>query len=152
MPKKGDAIDALLDTKKQEAEDAANAEKWDPDAGDTIRGYLVKTGWYTGGTYPPSLWLLIKTDDGDDVRVYCKTVLRGQVLEEEPAIGSGIAIRYEGRETSQAGRKYDSYTMVLIPDDEGNVKRDHAYWLEAGVEPVKRQQTQAQEVDASDMF
>ena len=130
-------LDKLLDTKKQQADEERGADKWTPEAGDTITGFLMKTGWYTGGTYKPSLWLLVKTDEGDDVRVYCKTVLFGQVCEEMPAIGSGIAIRYEGREASQAGRNYDNYTFALVPDENGNVKRNRAYWEEAGKVPAK---------------
>ncbi len=142
MTKENNELDALLDDKKAANEEERGADKWDPSEGDTIKGYLMKTGWFDQGPYAPSLWLLIKTDDGDDVRVYCKTVLYGQVLEEMPAIGSGVVIRYEGRVQGK-NNKYHSFTFVLVPDKDGNVKTDPAYWNEHGIyRGVKKQQPQ----------
>ena len=127
-------IESLLNQKAQENAEDRGAEKWEPEAGDTLDGILTKTGWYDGGEYAPSLWLLVKQLDSDEtVRVYCPTVLFNQVTEAMPAIGSGIAIRYEGRNEAKSGRKYHAYTFVLVPDAEGNVKQDPKYWQSASV-------------------
>lgn len=122
--------DKLLDDKKATNDEERGAAKWEPEEGDKLSGFLMKSGWYDGNPeYPPSLWILVKDEDGDTHRVYCPTVLRGQLVEEAPAIGSGIAIRYEGRVDSQtAGRRYHSYTLALIPDKSGRTKTDDAYW------------------------
>jgi len=124
-------INELLNKQREER----GADKWQPDAGDILEGILTKTGWYDGGEYDPSLWLIIKDmEDDTSVRVYCPTVLKNQVNEEAPAIGSGVAIRYEGRVTAEkSGRKYHDYTLALVPDKDGAVLRDHAYWKENGV-------------------
>lgn len=123
-------IDDLLNKQAQENEDERGADKWEPKSGDQLSGFIMKTGWYDGGDYEPSMWLLVKDEEGDATRVYCPTVLRNQVLEEAPAIGSGIAIRYEGKKpvASNPKRSYHAHTFVLVPDSDGNVKRDHAYW------------------------
>lgn len=127
-------IDKLLDAQAERDEEERGATKWKPEPGDTLNGILVKTGWYDGGEYSPSLWLLIKTMDGDTYRVYCPTVLTNRLNEEEPAIGSGIAIRYEGRREAQnSARRYHAYTLALVPDKDGNVKTDPKYWHENGV-------------------
>lgn len=124
-------INELLNKQRDER----GADKWEPEAGDVIEGIITKTGWYDGGEYTPSLWLMVKNIETEDsVRVYCPTVLRNQVNEEAPAMGSGVAIRYEGRQLSEkSGRKYHDYTLALVPDKDGNVKRDNVYWREHGV-------------------
>lgn len=130
-------IDDLLDKAAQER----TASKWDPDPGDIIEGLLIKTGWYDGGEYDPALWLLIKdTEDGTYRRVYCPTVLRRQVTEEAPAMGSGIAIRYEGKVPSESNpkRTYHSYTLALVPAANGDVLRDPRYWATAGTYQLAR--------------
>jgi len=128
-------IDKLLDNQSDKNEEERGAEKWEPKDGDQMSGYLLKSGWYDGGDYEPSLWVLIKDEEGETHRVYCPTVLRNQVLEEVPAIGSGVAIRYEGKKPAKNNpqRSYHAYTFVLVPDSEGEVKRDFAYWKVNGV-------------------
>lgn len=126
-------IDALLDAQAKKNEEERGASKWEPEAGDTLDGILIKTGWYDGGDYEPSLWLMVKDMDGVVHRVYCPTVLLGQMREEMPAIGSGIAIRYEGRvQSEKSSRKYHAYTLVLVPTADGEVLRDYGYWREHG--------------------
>jgi hypothetical protein len=125
-------IDKLLDDQKARDDEESGASKWEPKEDDVLSGYLIKTGWYDGGDYDPSMWLLVKDEEGDTHRVYCPTVLHNKVTEEMPAIGSGIAIRYEGR-VQGASRKYHSYTFGLVPDSGGKVKQDPKYWREHGV-------------------
>ena len=65
------------------------------------------------------------TRDGDRVRIVvidtgeklCSVwllhdALAGQMQKLRPTVGDRVAIRYNGRETSQAGRSYHSYTVV----------------------------------------
>lgn len=126
-------IDKLLDEKKAENDEEIGAEKWDPKAGEKLEGAIQKVGWYDGGDYAPSLYLIFKEFDKDEThRIYTKTVLMNQLLEEKPAVGQHMVIRYDGK-VQGASRKYHGYTTVLVPDDDGVVKRDPAFWNENGV-------------------
>jgi len=135
LAKSSDDIQQLLDDKQEKNEEAQGAEKWSPEAGEMLQGIITKTGWYDGGAYDPSLWILVKNiADGETVRLYATTVLLNQLREEMPKMGSGIAIRYEGRKPTQDGsRKYHSWTLALVPDKSGVVHTDEAYWKEHGV-------------------
>ena len=135
MTKDNDEIQKLLDDKMEKNEEVQGAEKWAPEAGEMLQGIITKTGWFDGGPYEPSLWILVKDiADGETKRVYASTVLLGQLREEMPKMGSGIAIRYEGRKPTQDGsRKYHSWTLALVPDKSGVVHTDEAYWKEHGV-------------------
>lgn len=134
MAKDNDDIQKLLDSSKEKNEEGRGAEKWTPNEGDTLQGILIKTGWYDGGTYAPSLWIMVKDmGDGEVKRVYASTVLANQLREEMPRISSGIAIRYEGRKPTQDGsRKYHAWTLALVPDKNGVVHRDEDYWERNG--------------------
>ena len=133
MPKAKSDIDKLLDAKKEKNDEEIGAEKWDPKPGEKLVGAIQKVGWYDGGDYDPSLYLLFKEFDNDEThRIYAKTVLLNQLKEEEPAIGQALAIRYDGK-VQGASRKYHGYTTMLIPDEDGNVKRDHEFWVKNGI-------------------
>ena len=135
MTKDNDEIQKLLDDKQAKNDEAQGAEKWAPEAGEMLQGIITKTGWYDGGSYSPSLWILVKDiSSGETVRVYASTVLLGQLREEMPKMGSGVAIRYEGRKPTQDGsRKYHSWTFALVSDKNGVVHTDESYWKEHGV-------------------
>ena len=153
MAQSDDNIQQLLDDKQAKNEEAQGAEKWAPEEGDMLQGIITKTGWYDGGSYAPSLWILVKDiADGETKRVYASTVLANQLREEMPKMGSGVAIRYEGRKPTQDGsRKYHAWTLALVPDKEGTVYRDAAYWTENGVYRGSQGATEAVTSDASDM-
>ncbi len=126
-------IDKLLDEKKSKNDEEIGAEKWEPNAGDKLSGAIQKVGWYDGGEYSPQLYLIFKEFETDATyRVYAKTVLMNQLLEEKPAIGQHMVMRYDGK-VQGAKRKYHGFTLVLVPDDSGMVKRDPAFWNENGV-------------------
>ena len=144
-------IDNLLNKAAEERQ----APKWEPKAGDVIEGIITKSGWYDGGEYEPSLWVLIKDmEAGTSTRVYCPTVLRNQITEEAPKMGSGVAIRYEGKQPSANNpkRSYHAYTFALVPDANGTVLTDHSYWLQNGVYrgPVSGEGTSRPESDDKD--
>ncbi len=127
-------VNELLDTQAEKNDEERGAEKWSPEEGDSLDGIILKTGWYDGGEYEPSLFFILKDMEGETHRVYCPTVLRNQLVESQPAMGSGIAVRYEGRKDSKSGnRRYHAYTLVLVPDKTGKVRIDPKYWLEHGV-------------------
>ncbi len=127
-------INEMLDKQSEKNDEERGAEKWEPEEGDTLDGIILKTGWYDGGEYEPSMFFILKDMDGDTHRAYCPTVLKNQLLELQQAMGTGIAIRYEGRkESKNSSRKYHAYTLVPVPDKNGKVKRDSAYWKEHGV-------------------
>lgn len=153
MAQTNEEIQALLDKKQAKNEEDRGAEKWDPEAGDMLQGIVTKTGWYDGGSYAPSLWILVKDiADGETKRVYASTVLANQLREEMPRMGSGVAIRYEGRKPTQDGsRKYHAWTLALVPDKEGTVYRDAAYWEANGQYRGSQDATEEATSDASDM-
>ena len=157
MAKEEQDIAALLDAKQEKNEEAQGAEKWTPETGDLLQGIITKTGWYDGGSYAPSLWILVKDiADGETRRVYASTVLANQLREEMPRMGSGVAIRYEGRKPTQDGsRKYHAWTLALVPDKDGTVYKDESYWKENGVyrgaAETAQNATQGVASDASDM-
>jgi len=126
-------IDKLLDEKKEENDEEIGATKWEPEAGEKLSGAIQKVGWYDGGEYSPQLYLIFKEFETDAThRVYAKTVLMNQLLEEKPAIGQHIVMRYDGK-VQGAKRKYHGFTLVLVPDENGSVKRDPQFWHQNGV-------------------
>lgn len=125
-------INDILNKSREER----SATKWEPSEGDVIEGIITKSGWYDGGEFAPSMWVLIKDmETGDSTRVYCPTVLKNQITDEAPKMGSGVAIRYEGKQPSASNpkRSYHDYTFALVPDKNGTIHQDHAYWHENGV-------------------
>jgi hypothetical protein len=125
-------IDKLLDEKKATNDEEIGAEKWDPKDGEKVDGAIQKVGWYDGGDYEAQLYLIFKLFDSDEtIRIYCKTVLLNQLVEEKPAVGQHMVIRYDGK-VQGAKRKYHGFTTILVPDDGGNVKRDPKFWAENG--------------------
>ena len=142
-------VNELLDSQSEKNEEERGAEKWSPEEGNSLDGILLKTGWYDGGEYEPSLFFILKDMEGETHRVYCPTVLRNQLVESQPAMGSGIAVRYEGRKDSKnSSRRYHAYTLVLVPDKTGKVKVDPKYWLEHGI--YRGTQSGSSSTDSSD--
>lgn len=126
-------IDELLNAKHDKDAEERNADRWEPEAGDTINGVITKVAWYDGGDYEPSMYLIFKDIEADkSIRIWVKTVLARALNEEAPAIGQHVAIRYDGREVGQSGRKYHNYTLVLVPDSNGKVRVDYPFWLNHG--------------------
>lgn len=148
-----DDISKMLDERKAQNEEEVGAEKWAPEAGEMKTCAIQKIGWYDGSTeYAPSMFILVKDFDSDaTVRVYTSTVLKGQLLEEAPAIGQPLAIRYEGKVQGKS-RKYHSWTLVLVPDENGNVKRDHKLWQEQGVYRGTQPERQTMTDDGDSFF
>ncbi len=145
-------IDKLLDGQKAKNEEEIGAEKWEPSAGDIKQGAIQKIGWYDGGDYAPSMYLLLKDFEAEETfRVYCSTVLRNQLLEEAPAIGQPIVIRYEGKVQGK-NRKYHSWTLALIPNAEGLVKRDQKLWHEHGTYRGEQKQVASRDDDDMSFF
>ena len=145
-------IDKLLDTKHDKDEEERNADRWEPEPGDTISGVITKVGWYDGGEYEPSMYLIFRDIEANkSVRIWVKTVLSRALNEEAPAIGQHVAIRYDGREVGQSGRKYHNYTLVLVPDKDDKVKRDYRFWLANGIfTGTTKVETRAEAANAED--
>jgi hypothetical protein len=128
-----DDIKKLLDDKFEKQEEERGAKRWEPEPGDTLSGVIMKVGWYDSGEYEPSMFLIFKdVTEHETYRVWVKTVLANQLNEEAPAIGQLMAIRYDGKVEGQTGRAYHNYTVVLVPDNKGEVKRDFPFWLQHG--------------------
>jgi len=126
-------VNEMLDNQAEKDKEERGAENWKPEPGEQLDGFIIKSGWYDGSEYEPSLWFLLKDIEGVTHRVYCSTVLRNQLVEEAPKMGSGIAVRYEGKKEGASGRTYKAWTFVLVPDKNGNVRRDFPYWEKNGV-------------------
>jgi hypothetical protein len=132
MAKAKDPIADLLDQKNEQDEIERGATKWEPEEGDRLNGIVVKTGWFDGGDYEPSMFMIVKNLDADGhLKVWLKTALKGQMDDMTPAMGQQIAIRYDGMVQGKT-RAYHGYTSVLVPDSDGKVKRDQKYWATKG--------------------
>lgn len=79
--------------------DLEQAEGWRPEPGDTIIGKVtsIDRGYsdYLKDYYPI---LTIQLDTGDAVAVHCfQTVLMRLVLDNQPAVGSTVGIKFHGK-------------------------------------------------------
>jgi hypothetical protein len=90
---------------------------WRPEVGGTIAGTVTKItnrpASQKGDEYPI---VILSTDDGPRA-VHCfHRTLRVQLFEAYTlAVGDLLALRYEGKRTSDTGREYHAYRVVHEP-------------------------------------
>jgi len=122
-----DDAEAAIETEHAEQEAIGEANTWSPEAGDLLKGKLIgvkyintKFGW----TY-----LIHVMDAKEQVwDVWCgRTVLKNRLLEEAPALGKGIAIKYHGMKEGKEFKFHD-YTLSAEPQDADQQKASFAFF------------------------
>lgn len=93
-------------------------EAWKPNAGETFVGVFQRLE--TGHTSYGQAWIAILTDpaSGQERSIWLlHTALRNQFKRQAPAPGELVAVKYEGKTTSQSGMKYDNWTVRVDRGD-----------------------------------
>jgi len=86
--------------------------------GDTVKGTVVRLEQATTEYGPARIVVL---DTGTELRSVwlIHDALTSQMKKLRPKRGDRVAIRYNGKETSAAGRSYHSYTVVSDREPDG---------------------------------
>lgn len=116
-----DDIGDDLDNKKVADEEAYDAPKFDPEAGDELHGVFLKAEAFTKGKYDPTVLLTFRNvgekavggvDAGASGVMFCPTVLRRKLFESTPAMNTPFALRFEGSVTpAKGGNPYKDWTL-----------------------------------------
>jgi hypothetical protein len=144
-----DDIDAMIAAKRAVQEETRDANQWEPEAGEKIVGILTRAeivptrrgqalilsvknlGDPTGG---------IKTGETGSFWG-SRTVLRGELMREAPALGATLAIQFDGKVSAQGGgNSYYGYVVIVVDPDDDPSTRDRELWtnIEAQLEPKTR--------------
>ena len=137
-------FDGLDDEMVKQAEDEArerDAATWSPEkSGDMVKGIFLKASFvadkYNAGQFKPVI-VIKDIDTGESIKVWgSRTALRNQLVENHPAPGSKIGIRYGGFTETPDGDYdgYHSYTVVLPERTEEQAKKGFEYWQQARAE------------------
>jgi hypothetical protein len=143
--------DVNLDKQAAQDEEEFNSPDWTPEEGDTLN-CVVLDRKVVDTKYGVKLVLVIRNagdksggiDKGASGNLWCPAVLTRKVLEIQPAQGSAMSVRFEGKVTPEkGGNPYNNHTLVVE-------KTDIAWW--AGVrdrldETPRGQTTQAQNLN-----
>ena len=130
-------IDDQLAAKQAKKQESTDADAWDPEPGEKIVGVLLRAD-VVKTRRGPSLLLVVRNtgdesggiDSGESGLIWgSRTVLQGELLNEQPAIGAPIAILYEGKQQpKQGGNAYHGYVVIVTSDDPDH--RDEELWME----------------------
>ena len=99
--------------------DSSNPPTWKPEPSEELVGTVTKID-YVGTRNGESHLMQVQRLDSDEVvTVWCsQTVLKNQVLDLAPAVGSVIVIIYEGKKHSEkSGYDYNSYQVQASESD-----------------------------------
>ncbi len=123
MSKADDFFDGIEDTLDNQ-DDYAEAEYWDPQPDELLKCELV-AGTVIMSKYGKMIQLIVKRVSADDevLKVGClRSVLRGQVIDAMPKVGSLLAIKYYGKvKAEKSGREYHNYRLRAS-------EADSEYW------------------------
>jgi hypothetical protein len=133
-----DDVDAMLAAKKEANEQARDSEQWDPVAGEKIVGVLIKVE-IVKTRRGPSLLLVMRntmneTTGGigpnESTAIWgSRKVLQGEFFREAPALGSLVAIQFEGKvKAQQGGNDYFGYTVIVVDPDDDPKLRNRELW------------------------
>ena len=117
-----EGVESTMD-KKQEISEAAEA--WKPKAGEVLKGTFLSATTKATTSYGGGYVVTIQQHETDlFVEVWgLRTVLKKELQESQPAVGSLIAIRYDGMvEPESGGHSYGKYVVECL-------ERDAEYWL-----------------------
>jgi hypothetical protein len=134
-----DTADDAVEQQKAADDEASNANKYEPSAGQTVQAVLLKADLFTGGQYEPAITITFRNvgdkkvggiEAGESGRMFLQTVLKRKMMEAAPAIGSPFILRYEGKVTpASGGNPYNDWTVVTPWTQEGDeAARDRVLW------------------------
>lgn len=152
-----DDIEADLDSKKATDEEAFDAPKFDPKAGDELHGVLLKAEAFTKGKYDPTVIITFRNVGDKEVGgveagasgvMFCPTVLRRKLFESTPALNTPFALRFEGSVTpAKGGNPYKDWTLYTAYMKEANPDSlDIPFWrdIQAQVDVEPRRAASAE--------
>ena len=158
-----DEADDALDTQKAADDEASDANKYEPEAGDQLQAVLLKADLFTGGKYKPAVTITFRNvgskkvggiKAGESGRMFLGAVLTRKMMDAAPAVGSPFALRYEGKVTpASGGNPYGDWTLVTPYTKDGNEDAyDRTLWDsidpdQRGFTPPAQAQGQAQDSD-----
>ena len=158
-----DEVDEDLDSQKSADDEASDANKYEPEAGDQLQAVLLKADLFTGGQYEPAITITFRNvgdkkvggiKAGESGRMFLQTVLKRKMMDAAPAIGTPFALRYEGKvKPASGGNPYNDWTVVTPFTKSGDESaRDRALWdsidpEQRAVVPTAAPKGQAQDSD-----
>jgi hypothetical protein len=133
-----DDIDAMLAAKKAASEEVRDSDQWDPVAGEKIVGILIKAE-IVKTRRGPSLLLVVRStmdettggiEPNKSAAIWgSRKVLQGEFFREAPALGSLVAIQFEGKvKAQQGGNDYFGYTVIVVDPDDDPSLRNRELW------------------------
>lgn len=109
-----DNMDDAFDQKAEADKEGREAESWNPNPGDAIKGIFMKVEYIeTEYGVKPLAFIRDLNNNNEAVKVWLSSVVLQEVVDFSPPQGCPIGIRYEGMERSKAGREFKNYTIVL---------------------------------------
>ena len=97
--------------------DSGNADGWTPEnPGDTIIGVITALDSRDGGYGDYPIVTVQEDGTGNLTAIHAfRTVLKNEVINQQPQVGDRIAVRYLGQQPAKrpGGSPYHSYKMAL---------------------------------------
>ena len=158
-----DDIGDDLDKRKATDEEAFDAPKFDPSAGDELHGVFLKAEAFTKGKYEPTVLLTFRNvgekaiggvEAGASGVLFCPTVLRRKLFESTPAMNTPFALRFEGSVTpAKGGNPYKDWTLYTAYMKEASPEAlDIPFWreIQAQVDVEPRREASGGQQSGSD--
>lgn len=118
----------------EERLESGNAEAWRPDKedADLLVGEIVDID-RGQSDYEPYPILTVRKEDGSEVAVHAfHTVLKNELIRQQPNIGERIGIKYLGEQKTKPGSKFSSFIGYRVKVD----REAKAFnWGTMGAEP-----------------
>jgi hypothetical protein len=134
-----DNASETLDAQKAANQEASEANRFEPEAGEEVQAVLLKADLYTKGQYDPAITITFRNvgdatvggiEAGKSGRMFLSTVAERMFMEAAPAIGSPFVLRFEGKVTPEkGGNPYKNWTVVTPFTKDGDDEAyDRALW------------------------
>ena len=108
-----DDAEAAIEVEAEEQKALSDSKEWKPKEGDLLKGKLIQ-GKHIITKYGPTYIINVQDKDGQVWDVWAKTMIENQLLQQFPAIGKGIAIKFNGMKQGET-YKYGEYIMSCEP-------------------------------------
>jgi hypothetical protein len=129
-----DDAEAQLEVEADQRQAIEGATDWKPEAGDVLKGTLME-GKYILTKFGWTHLINVMLQDGEVKTVWCGSkMLKDQLMTQHPAIGKGLAIKYNGK---KQGKDYEYHDYVLscepVEGDTAEIRDEQrkeraAYW------------------------